>query len=86
MLSNLLIIKLIVEYYDLKFLCFFFLQTPVWFTYGCCASAAQNFKLAAKAFKNCVLIDTDVSLCLSSNKNLVFKYKILFYTQIVFSA
>lgn len=35
------------------------LQIPVWFTYGCCASAAQNFKLAAKAFKRCVMIDTD---------------------------
>ncbi|XP_052104472.1 tetratricopeptide repeat protein 27-like [Mytilus californianus] len=35
------------------------LQTPVWFTYGCCATASQDNKLAAKAFKRCVMIDTD---------------------------
>ena len=37
------------------------LQVPVWFTYGCAAMAAQDYKLAVKAFKRCVSIDYDVS-------------------------
>ena len=41
-------------------------QVPVWFTYGCAALAAKDFKLAVKAFKRCVNIDYDVSLFLSS--------------------
>ncbi|KAI0207157.1 Tetratricopeptide repeat protein 27 [Lamellibrachia satsuma] len=39
------------------------LQVGVWFSYGCAALAAQQFPLAATAFRRCVNLNADVSSC-----------------------
>ena len=47
------------------------LQVPVWFTYGCAAMASEDYKLAVRAFKRCVSIDYDVSVCFSNRNNFI---------------